>query len=1320
MLKGAYSDKFKSIQKERLEKFKEEQKDSLKSRSDRTKELSKETNRRRKALEERKKELQNNEEQLRDEVLSKRKQEQQEATQRFQKDSLQKKALKQHDLVNGYNKEPVSVVRDGHYVVRGHVVEVKDGKQVPRSAAVDSKRLHEVGLEVWGDEMPDNYDFERTYKDLSYNRANSGILYAMNEEVAQPLYYETDGMENGPVGDSWTLAQQEKFRADAIAKSGPKLAFTKDESQKDPPEGALPCIMGRDSPGGSVTSLDSLDEVPQVAGSGIERELGATSRTGIMAKRSKEVKSAGKRRVTFSDSIEFDDGVTGQLVTEEKQSTKVYTMLFARNANNFYNTSISNSSSSAGHSGTNHKGNKSAGTHVTSVNEKRTEQSPTSSVPSVVKTFEKDSSVVATFGRDSSVATVTHCDHPRPRPVPLDIQANKPEKMPVQVSSSELNSVKDSGEASHVADAMCDSELNDSLEVVKDSLDVKVDRAEDVHGLKDEGDKTCPASSSENWTSSFSTSMMKDSLQRYVESTAEIPTEEFAEKFPSNEDRVAEEIPVYSEPVHVTETPVVTSEYQHHRPFHNTEINSVTTYPYYHRLSSQVAGGVQFPAQGTFHPSFPYPFYTTVGSALMEEPEKHGIENTPVSKSSHTTTTNFGNVQHALNPSDHQRRPATESVVPSSSKVTHAANTGHAFSSQANDIPNKPASTEWVVNINEADKMSSQKKVASSPSSTASTSPSGVKSTRSFIPRPPSTKKSGKSRLHPSGLHRKQTSARPRKGIHNHSIVSDRSQAERNLKASANRKNSPVERATEKPNLETKRLESKDGKEKAYFKQPNNGNKRNASNQDGIMESIKRNMEMMNLRTRTTAAQEQHQRILNSLRLEFGDGKKVQQESVHYGVESHEDLMHAIEHHTNTQDRAARKVHHPRIGSAGSRNGARLSAGTSVKLDLVDDGSYQAGFDGYPNRGKPDVKRAMPFQTVTSGATKEMMQKASSGMVTNQQFTEEERRYEYHASTVGEPTTTTITSQEGEGPLQARTSTRYERDDTGVKRSISLDKTPTDEEINHLWAHVRSYLHGGNTKSVGSDSCVDKVNVRRSRTRSSSTRQVHNPQVVPQQNPSGSRQPNGQHLGVPPQTGGSTLGGLRRYGSHEVLRRDSSSDSLSLKRSPLLQHRASRSRRPQIHAHGQNSRPPLPRPHEYNPSPSQAGPTASVSYRVPGPQPLSPAEMHAVMMASEKEMFHNNQQNAFADISPRQQYQAMMSGTTGPSALSLEEQRLLQSLDRLNERLKAQEEVTKAITQKPRMNDSVFRGPQQSSAGPGTRRTQTNQNSTARNFLHTR
>ena len=54
------------------------------------------------ALEERKKEQQDNEEQIREEVLARRKQEQREATQRFQKDTVHKKKLKPQ--VNGTDK----------------------------------------------------------------------------------------------------------------------------------------------------------------------------------------------------------------------------------------------------------------------------------------------------------------------------------------------------------------------------------------------------------------------------------------------------------------------------------------------------------------------------------------------------------------------------------------------------------------------------------------------------------------------------------------------------------------------------------------------------------------------------------------------------------------------------------------------------------------------------------------------------------------------------------------------------------------------------------------------------------------------------------------------------------------------------------------------------------------------------------------------------------------------------------------------------------------------------------------------------------------
>ena len=72
----------------------------------------------------------------------------------------------------------------------------------------------------------------------------------------------------------------------------------------------------------------------------------------------------------------------------------------------------------------------------------------------------------------------------------------------------------------------------------------------------------------------------------------------------------------------------------------------------------------------------------------------------------------------------------------------------------------------------------------------------------------------------------------------------------------------------------------------------------------------------------------------------------------------------------------------------------------------------------------------------------------------------------------------------------------------------------------------------------------------------------------------------------------------------------------------------------------------------HNPSPCLAYVTDSyVTYLIVAPQPLSPAEMQAVMMASEKEMLHKHQQDEFAEMSHRQQYQAMMGGRAGQFSL---------------------------------------------------------------------
>lgn len=55
----------------------------------------------------------------------------------------------------------------------------------------------------------------------------------------------------------------------------------------------------------------------------------------------------------------------------------------------------------------------------------------------------------------------------------------------------------------------------------------------------------------------------------------------------------------------------------------------------------------------------------------------------------------------------------------------------------------------------------------------------------------------------------------------------------------------------------------------------------------------------------------------------------------------------------------------------------------------------------------------------------------------------------------------------------------------------------------------------------------------------------------------------------------------------------------------------------------------------------------NVTCPIVAPQPLSPAEMQAVMMASEKEMFHRHQHDMHTEMSPHQQHQAMLSGRGG-------------------------------------------------------------------------
>lgn len=1404
MLKDAYSEKFKTIQQEQLEKLKEERREFVKEKNERVKELSKETNRRRKVIEERRQEHLENEEKLRKEVLEKRKQDQQEATQRFQKNTLQKKTLLQHSNRNhAVEKEPIPVL-DGLYVVRNHVVEIKDGKQVPH-ATTGPKQLasqEQAEPKARTDEMPTNYNFHNQYhgpasSEIFYAMSdvrNEGKLYSVHPALdpyrisSSPGQYEGDRlvekigrvMENGPGANILSVTEQEKLRADAIARGGPKLAFIGGDMPKDTPEGALPSIMGRESPGGSVTSVDSLDDLPMK-----EKELSPYP-NGIMAKGVRDsAKSATKRKVTFSDSIEFDDGVTGQLVTEEKQSTKVYTMMYSRNASNHCKTPSSSSVSTSAQQ----KGNNFAG------------------MASMAKTNSEPANIRAgfsSFGNDSTVTTFLHYDQAKPKPVVSNNnRSTEPVKRELSLNQGSLrkehilgkeNVGKVTEEMKESTEVMSDQDLNDSLEFLRDSLDGK-HKGETVQQKEDYVKNKAGVT----WT--IGPEELKDSLKIHPLRTTENTSEELMLHSPPggsvmdgerHEDKCSKSFGK-KEPISLATSPSTLGVMANQGP--------ITSGPVFNQSSqsSATSAVVSVPhfdhpnanAYGTFHQNFPYPFYTSVGDKLLtmhpNGQREQELDSPPLQFAPQLSGP--GNPRDEKRLTNSQREPSKITMSSQPADEHYSSNTkGVQIIGQVESqrVPGETGRETKKAIL-------SRQTHSASPSSTVSTA-SNTQS-RSLIPRPPLTKKTGRGRVHPGSFHKKQITAHPRMGAHNNaaSAVSSKSPKDSKVMTNNQMKGAMNGQTSSPPQTRV----GWNGKIRP--KRPDSGDQE-IEDPDGILEGIKRNMEMMNMRARDTAAEEQHRRIINSLRLEFGDSNdhlSAQHGSSTFGGTHREDEI--VENHRTNDETVSRRVHHPRVGSAGSRVGrspaegivrvvaggeesfqkavshqgrsatnsmrvnddsphlsgsrqgrhpalavnagvtahgidsqmAGTHAGTPVDYytgtellkhpahqlsasqggrhentsgaGIVATGYHQVGFRGYPDADG---------STDQVGQISQILPRAPGK---NQRFFDDKRGQEYPTSTVGHSTSAAFTRQQREDFLQASGMTPDVRENVELNKSISLDKTPTDDEINHLWAHVRSYLHGGGTKSVGSDSCVNRVDVRRSRTRSSSMQHASHQHINPPQNVPPAY---GSHLhGTPAQGIGSNLGGLRRYGSHEVLRRDSSSDSLLMKRSSLLQHRASRSRRLQTHAHGQNGRPPLPRQHDHNPMPSQTGPSASIATKVAGSQSLSPAEMQAVMKASEQEMLHNPQNNYF-ETSPHPQYHGMMAGRKGPSAISLEEQRLMQSLDRLNERLRAQEEITKAISQKPRMNEAG--GRKRGQGGSGTRQAKRNSHTTNRNFLHTR
>ena len=179
-----------------------------------------------------------------------------------------------------------------------------------------------------------------------------------------------------------------------------------------------------------------------------------------------------------------------------------------------------------------------------------------------------------------------------------------------------------------------------------------------------------------------------------------------------------------------------------------------------------------------------------------------------------------------------------------------------------------------------------------------------------------------------------------------------------------------------------------------------------------------------------------------------------------------------------------------------------------------------------------------------------------------------------------------------------------------------LDKTPTDEEINHLWETVRTCLKHEQPQKAASDSIVN--NVRYSR--SDSGPLVGNHYLI--DGNAWASKPIGGSDNETRYSRGTASSHFCRQGSLDSLQRRGSAESagyMPLRKGSLLQHRTSTSERRLTSRNSQAGRPPVNPQYLHSfrgPMTSSRGPVKSNTVKTEGRPPLSYAEFQAVMQAS--------------------------------------------------------------------------------------------------------
>lgn len=293
LVPAGYSKKSRELAREHIEILKQEDHNNKVARKQKIKELSQQTNAIRKKLEHRKKAQDDEEEARRQIILKSRKLKQQLATEKFQRVH----DLKHHPSKTQYKRQGSSSgLKDGKYKVRGHVIEIQNGVRV------NSAREKE-------DTSKKNFDglMSPIFQNSVY-APNSYLSSHLSNLLSDNMFHNpSDKKQDTQYDNSFHSSIIQDFNQNHISN---QAIFNPDIRHTE----QTPLVSVNNevsSPTGSACSDDSLNE---------ERLL----RSSLKSASVRAALDSSQRKVTFSSSIEFNDGKTEPLVSKMTDRIPLY------------------------------------------------------------------------------------------------------------------------------------------------------------------------------------------------------------------------------------------------------------------------------------------------------------------------------------------------------------------------------------------------------------------------------------------------------------------------------------------------------------------------------------------------------------------------------------------------------------------------------------------------------------------------------------------------------------------------------------------------------------------------------------------------------------------------------------------------------------------------------------------------------------------------------------------------------------------------------------------------------------------------------------